>query len=96
MRAKPSNQRWVLAAILILVSFIVGFVFTPESSANCATGTIGNCQDLEILYEQCLNGCDVETCYSPYTYPLCCYKVMYECHAPRAAIYTVGACNGQC
>lgn len=96
MLTKSLKHRWVLVALLLSTSFVAGFLFPPSSSANCPTGTIGNCQELEIVFESCNNGCSIDTCYSPYTYPLCCYKVVYECHVPRAAIYTVGACNGQC
>lgn len=94
--ALPLIRKQLLpAGLLILVSFTAGFLLTPKALAqNCPSGSIGNCESLEILYEACVSGC---SCQSEYSGGLCCYFVYYACYGPSHGGYSVRDCaNPSC
>ena len=91
MASPQTSKQLIYAVVLVFVCFAGGFLLTPKAAAqHCPSGSIGNCESLEILYEACINGC---SCQSEYSGGLCCYYVYYACYGPSHGGYAVRDCS---
>jgi hypothetical protein len=82
---------------LVMLFFCIGLcipINTLAQTAPCPSGTIGNCTNLEIISQTCINGC-TNRCDS-WAGGRCCEHTSYNCAAPEPAVYRVNECNPGC